>query len=97
MKTASSEEPIIPPLDEVSDDLDNPRRYEFFRIKTAYTGKEVPVTLLVLSCNRTTNAWTMTNEETGEEKNISPEEVNEILSKYPLVDVEMKSIFDFPS
>ena len=39
----------------------------------------------------------MTNEETGEEKNISPEEVNEILSKYTLVDVEMKSIFDFPS
>ena len=39
----------------------------------------------------------MTNEETGEETPVSQEEVDEILSKYPLVDIEMKSIFDFPS
>lgn len=86
------------PLDAVSDDLDNPRYYGFGRIENiAQTGKERRVTFLGLNCDMTTRAWTMTNEETGEETPVSQEEVNEILSKYPLVDVEMKSIFDFPS
>lgn len=86
------------PLDAVSDDLDNPRYYGFGRIeKIAQTGKERRVTFLGLNCNMTTREWTMTNEETGEETPVSQEEVDEILSKYPLVDIEMKSIFDFPS
>ena len=86
------------PLDAVSDDLDNPRYYGFGRIeKIARTGKERRVTFLGLNCNTTTREWTMTNEETGEETPVSQEEVDEILSKYPLVDIEMKSISDFPS
>lgn len=84
------------PLGDWSDDFNSPQYYDFGRIKKdAVSGRQYREPFLSAMCALETRAWTMTDEETGEETPMAAEELDDFLARYPLVDIEMKSITDF--
>lgn len=85
------------PLNGIDEDYDNPQYYSFGRIGPREGGGNCVQAFEAVECSFETRQWTWTDHQTGETRPVTEEEVEAFLAQYPLLDIEMKPISQFPT
>lgn len=84
------------PLNGVDEDYDSPQYYSFGRIGPREGGGKCVQAFEALECSFETRQWTWTDLETEETQPMTEEQLTEFLARYPLAEIEMKPISQFP-